>query len=99
MNNTTFEEWVKQNVTKPEKDWTFRDYANYVTGWRNSLPWAYKGMGVAYDQWAEKQLEKHKIEDLRLAWKYGLAVKAKYQTTYKSVSVEDAADMILYSYF
>lgn len=33
---------------------TFKQYGNYVEGWRQSMPWAYKGMSIAYDRWAEK---------------------------------------------
>lgn len=96
----TFDEWMAANCT-PSENYTFGQYGKYIEGWRNSLPWARKGMSVAYDNWAESRWED--IQDKQKpteAWKMGLALTAKsitntYDKGWLGKTVEEAADFSL----
>jgi uncharacterized protein with ParB-like and HNH nuclease domain len=72
--------------------------------------WAYKGMSIAYDKWAEtKWNEEQDKERLIDAWKMGLAIKSnafmrkkdkkwvrqEHDTAWLNKSVEECADFCL----
>lgn len=97
----SFEQWCEINAHTPESSWTIRQYGNYIQGYRDSLPWAYSGMSLAYDKWAESRWQV--IQDkkrLMLAWQRGLALKAKsyfqnIDTSWRERSLTDAVELML----
>ena len=73
----SFDDWLNR-VCNPAPNFTFAQYARYIEGWRASKPWAYSGMSVAYDYWAEQRWDENPSQsDLRLAWQQGMALRAK----------------------
>lgn len=92
----TFDEWMADKL--PPKHMTLNQYSNYALGWRNSMPWAYKGMSIAYDAWAEKNWPMvQSVEHLKKGWEYGLALKghalrSQHDKRWLHASVEEAAD-------
>lgn len=96
----TFDEWMKENCN-PADNYTFAQYGRYADGWRNSMPWSYRGMSISYDNWAQSRWgEIQNKEWLMLAWKEGLAICAKaylqdIDTNWRGKTVEDAADFML----
>lgn len=95
----TFDEWMAENAS-PAENYSFAQYGRYAEGWRNSMPWAYRGMSIAYDRWAESRWDQIKDKDrLVLAWKEGLALKAKALSgpdqAWRGRTTEDAADFML----
>lgn len=95
-----FEEWMTANCDPPE-NYSYFQYSNYIIGYQNSKPWAYKGMSVAYYAWAESKWTEHPDKDkLIQAWRDGLAISAKsiqgYEPTWaKHTSAEKCADFML----
>lgn len=91
---------MKENCNPPA-NYSFAQYGRYIEGWRNSMPWAYKGMSLAYDNWAESRWEEiQDKERLMLAWKEGMGLCAKaymqdVDTAWRGKSVEDSADFAL----
>lgn len=96
----TLEEWMAANAS-PGQAMTFRQYSNYITGWRNSMPWAYRGMSLSYDCWAESKCDEVQGRDrLKLAWKEGLALCARawldpVDHAWRHRTLEEAADFML----
>lgn len=95
-----FEEWLEANCTPPE-NYSLVQYGCYIEGWRNSMPWARKGMSIRYDKWAESRWDdiqdKEKLEE---AWFMGLALVAKaitntHDKAWLGKSIEEAADFSL----
>lgn len=73
----TFEGWLARTCTPPE-NYSFAQYGRYLEGWRQSKPWAFKGMSLAYDAWAETRWSDcPSLERLRDGWNDGLAIRAK----------------------
>lgn len=97
---STFEDWFTENCS-PSQIVTFAQYGRYIQGWRNSMPWAYKNMSLAYDAWAEKNWEKYPYKQQLIdSWKRALArhAKAVIETHDKKVlkeSVQETADFEL----
>lgn len=93
----TFEQWLTLDKRIPEKEWTYRQYGNYLEGWRNSLPWAWVGMSEKYDRWAEGKWPLMPIkEKLIQAWKWGLAISIRPEIEWARIaSVEECADYML----
>lgn len=93
----TFEEWLAKDTRLPREQWTFKQYGNYADGWRNSMPWAHKGMSVAYDRWAEEKWAYFPDKDwLQVAWKMGLQSNhERLERGESALSAEDAADVVL----
>lgn len=70
-----FEEWMKENCSPPD-NYSFAQYGRYLEGWRNSMPWAYKDMSLAYDAWAESHWEKvDNTAKLKQAWRDGQSLR------------------------
>lgn len=96
----TFDEWMKENCN-PADNYTFAQYGRYADGWRNSMPRSSKGMSISYDNWAESRWDEiQNKERLMLAWKEGVAIRAKahlqdIDTNWRGKTVEDAADFML----
>ena len=93
----TFEEWLSSDERIPKEKWTFKQYGDYALGWRNSMPWAYKGMSLAYDQWAEKRYQDFPYkEKLKFAWNMGMQNNyERLQRGDEQLSCEEAADLVL----
>lgn len=96
----TFDDWMAANCNPPQ-NYSLLQYSRYIEGWRNSMPWAYPGMSIAYDRWAETRWSEIQNKDrLKLAWKEGLAIRAKaylqnIDTVWRWKSVQEAADFAL----
>jgi hypothetical protein len=96
----TLEEWMAENTT-PDAAMTYRQFSNYIIGWRNSMPWAYRGMSLSYDRWAESKWDEVQDRDrLKLAWKEGLALRSKawldpVDHAWRHRTLEEAADFML----
>lgn len=76
----SFAEWEELNAKIPYSERTFLQQGNYLVGWRNSMPWAWKGMSLAYDKWAEKKWTSEECQSreiLKKAWRFGQAYAAK----------------------
>lgn len=87
----TFDEWIDSEKRIPRNEWTLSQYGKYAEGWRNSLPWAYSGMSISYDKWAE--LKWHSIQDknkLKEAWRLGLGLCANSILVNTKVRKKDA---------
>ena len=95
----TFEEWLALDKRVPEREWTVKQYGDYLQGWRNSMPWAWRGMSLAYDGWAEGVWEScPDREKLRVIWATGLkwcADKRMDGDFSKEHSVKGMADVAL----
>lgn len=90
---TDFKSWAAENAAVPMEDWTFRQYGNYVEGWRRSKPWAYKGMSVAYDWWAESKWNTvPDVKRLMDAWFKG----ALLSVVSRADTAEDCANWMLH---
>ena len=65
------------------------------------MPWAWSGMSVGYDQWAERRwADVPDRERLRRAWAEGMALCAKAytdtpDTAWRGRTTEEAADFML----
>ena len=96
-----FDRWLSENCTPPA-NYSLAQYARYVEGWRNSMPWAYAGMSLAFDRWAENQWDAVKDADcLKRAWRYGMAIIARARQSeidraWANRKPEEAADFALY---
>lgn len=96
----TFDEWMHANC-KPAENYSFAQYGRYVEGWRNAMPWAHKGMSVAYDRWAESRWDDlaalpNPKEWAKMAWEMGM--QNNYERLERGenlLSAEDAADVVL----
>lgn len=95
----SFDTWMADNCTPPA-NYSYAQYGRYLEGWRNSMPWAYKGMSLAYENWAETKWDifPHK-ERLIMAWQLGMQNNyERLERGEKALAAEDAADVVLSVY-